>query len=157
MILSTETPSGKVTISKKTVYIAIVLVVVIIGAFAVFFIYSNYLRPSTNDLRITLYEREFIYKQEIDGEDYMWGWLVRIKIRNYGTNDVDEAELVVELKEDHSTIDSSSESFHLQAGWGTTESVIIQAKQSEWLGKNCILVATIYLDSEVLDQYTTSW
>jgi len=143
--------------SKKAIYIAIVLVLVIVGAFAVVFIYSNYFKPSTNDLKIIQYEREFLYKQDTGGEDYMWGWIVSIKISNMGSNDVDGAELVVELQEDHSTIDSSSESFSLQASWRTTESVIIQAKQSEWLGKDCVLVATIYLGSEVLDQYTTSW
>lgn len=152
--MSTDAKKG---MSKKTIYIVIVLVLIVIGAFAVVFIYSNYLSPSTNDLRIIQYEREFLYKQEIDSEDYMWGWTISIKISNVGSNNVDGAELVVELKEDHLTIDSSSEFFSLQAGWETTESVIIQAKQSEWLGKDCILVATIYLGSEVLDQYTTSW
>lgn len=145
--------------NKKIIYI-IIVVVLIIGAFAIGVLYSNYLEtPSTRgyDLKITRYEREWMYKQDIGNEDYMWGWWVKIRISNMGDNDVVGAELVVELKEDHKVIDSSSSTFYLQANWETTETVLIQAKQSEWLGKNVLLVATIYLGNEVLDQYTTSW
>ena len=141
--------------SRKKPYITIFVVLVIIVAFAVAAI--HYSRPSTNDLRIIQYQREFLDKQDIGEGDYMLNWWVGAKILNSGTNDVDGAEFVVELKEDHSTINSSSTSFSLQAGSETIKSVIIQAKESEVLGKDCVLVATIYLGSEVLDHYTTSW
>ena len=87
----------------------------------------------------------------------MWGWQVNIKISNMGDNDVTGAELVVELKENHKVIDSCSSTFYLQSNWMTTEGGIIQARESEWLGKNVLVVARIYLGVEILDEHTTSW
>ena len=86
---------AKKGMSKKTTCVIIILAFVIIGAFAVAIVFRP---PSTNDLRITHYEREFLSKYDIGGGDYMWTWFVRIKVSNVGSNDVNGAELVIPIE-----------------------------------------------------------
>jgi hypothetical protein len=153
--MSTKT---KKEVNKKTIYVRdTILAIVAIGAFAVTFLLLNYqVNPSAN-LKITQYGKELLFKQDIGGGDYMWGWTISIKIENRGNNNVSGAELALELKADNITIDSASDSLTLQAGLLTTKYFTIQAKESQWLDKNCQLLATIYLDSKILDQYIASW
>ncbi len=143
--------------SKNLTYIIVALLCVVIGVAAIY-LYVNYFGGvSTDVLKITSYSQNYLTKAEIEGGDYLWTWEVSIRIANRGNNNVSEAELVVELKEDDRTIDSRTTTFNLQAGWETTESVIIQARQSEFLGKNCICVVTVYLGGKVVDVLHTLW
>jgi hypothetical protein len=143
--------------SKNRIYIIVALLCVVIGVAAIY-LYVNYFGGvSTDVLRITSYSQNYLTRAEIEGGDYIWTWEVSIRIANRGDSNVSEAELVVELKEDHRTIDSRTTTFNLQVGRETTESVIIQARQSEFLGKNCICVVTVYLGGKVVDVLHTSW
>ena len=87
----------------------------------------------------------------------MWNWNVAIKVANNGNNDANKVELVVELKAFNVTIGSSSKTFDLQSGWESAESVTIQTKYSQWSGIYLQCVASVYMNGQIADQYTTSW
>lgn len=148
--------TGKIKKSRSWNYIAYALVIVVIGMMAIYFAFNYFRGASENSLGITEYQQEFRSKIEVEGE-YVWNWRVYLGITNRGSNNVSGAELVVEIKEDNQTITSASNMFSLPAGWDLTTGVLISMKESEFLGKDCFCVVTIYLGDEVLDQYTTDW
>jgi len=143
--------------SKNRTYVIVVLLCVVIGVGAIY-VYLNYFRGGSTDvLRITKIQRRFVIKTEIEGGDYLWAWELSVQIVNTGDSNVSGAELVAELIEGHQTINSTSNTFNLPAGWGTTEYLFIQARESEFLNKRAGCVVTIYLDGKVLDQDIESW
>jgi hypothetical protein len=143
--------------SKNRTYIIVALLCVVIGVAAIY-LYVNYFGGvSTDVLKITQYQQRFVVKEQIEGGDYIWTWEVSIRIANRGDSNVSEAELVVELIAEQQTIDSTSDTFNLPAGWATTEYLYIRARESELIDKRVGCVVTIYLGGKVLDQYYTSW
>ncbi len=143
--------------SKNRTYIIVALLCVVIGVAAIY-LYVNYFGGvSTDVLKITQWERRFVIKTEIEGGDYLWTWEVSIRIANRGNNNVSEAELVVELIAEQQTINSTSDTFNLPAGYATTRYLYIRARESELHNKSVGGVVTIYLDGKVLDQDIRSW
>lgn len=149
---NTNQPRG----SRKAIYIGIILILVVVTAALAFLLLNRGSAPSA-DLKITQYERNYVTKVDIGGGDFAWAWTVNLKIENRGSNNVNGAELVTELKADHTTIFSYTQTITIQAGWTNTEPIPVNAKQSQWLSKNVQFVATIYLNNQVIDQYTTNW
>jgi archaellin len=146
--------------SRKAIYIAIILILVVVVAVLAYVLLNKGSTPNSNssaDLKITQFERTYNGQVNLTGGDIEWLWTVSVKIENRGSNTVNGAELVVELKADHTTISSDSTTFTLQGGWSSTQHALIQARQSQWLGKTNTCVCTIYMGNEVIDQYTTSW
>jgi len=143
--------------SKNLIYVIVALLCVIIGIGAIY-AYLNYFRGvSTDVLKITQYQRRFVVKTQIEGGDYLWAWEVSVEIVNIGDSNVSGAELVVKLIAEQQTINSTSCTFYVPAGWATTEYLFIQARESEFIDKSVGCVVTIYLGGKVLDQYSTSW
>ena len=100
-------------------------------------------------------------ERTIDG-DYLKTYAISVRISNQGTEDIDNAKLVVELKMNGQVLESGTKSFVLESGWASTETVTISVKSSqlEHLPSDTnipVVVCTVYAGNQVMDEYTTDW
>ena len=105
--------------SRKGIYIGVILVLVIVVAFA-YTLTNKGSNDSTTNLKVTSVQRDYIRQFDAGGGDVMWNWNVAIKVANNGNNNANGVELVVELKAINVTIGSGSKTFDLQSGSAST-------------------------------------
>lgn len=117
---------------------------------------SNIEKPI--DLRITSYVRVLSEQSPIEnGEDYLCSWTVSVRVSNRGSENVNDAKLVVELTANGKTITSStSKTYFIQNGWADTIEVTITAKRSQ-ISDDTLVVCTVYAGEQMMDQYTKNW
>lgn len=149
--MTEKSPSGKISISKKTLY-AVGLIIIVIAAVIFFFYYRNI--SSANKLKIS----------ELSASGFnlplttVYGWDVTLKIENVGSNDVQGAEIKAELVCDGSYLDTKTKTIDkLSAGWERTTTISVMADRTTTNVLSATqrkIVITITLNGVVLDQQT---
>ena len=140
-----DTPSDKVTISKKTVY-GIIGVVIIIAVVLIYFF-----RPlSTNSVRIARFAKE---EGSFIGNYMQFPFTVEVE--NLGSNDVSGLVLVVKVLADYNEVYRDTEHLStLKAGHIVTISMHCLVDYDLLQGKEASYVVTLQLDNTVLDEST---
>lgn len=100
-------------------------------------------------------------EKTFDG-DYLNTYSISVRISNLGTDDVNNAKLVVELKRNSQVLESGTKSFVLESGWASIETVKISVKNSQLAhlpnDTNIpVIVCTVYAGTQVMDEFTTDW
>jgi len=156
-ILGTETPSGKVMVSKKIVY-GVALTVIIVSAIILIY-FSSPWKPSstsdvesTNNVEIVLFERGVMYGLWVGEIEY---FAFTLEVQNFGNNGVSGLILTVNVIGDSNELYRDSRCLGtLEAGHSIATNMTFTGFAPILRGKDISHVATLISDNVVIDEAT---
>jgi len=148
-----ETQERKVRISRKTIYVIVVVLVLVASAVVMTHLLSPSSTTAVKIVRFFLVDEpdHLTIGVHMEGDEMIFPFYV--KVENQGSNNVSNLVVVVKVLGDHSELGSDTASIEtLQAGRRRTMSMVVRVNVSELQGKFINYIATLYLDNTIVDE-----